>query len=212
MKLFPRADVFKQETKRASTSDAARCRPKIASSRLRMVRLAPTSVWRCGLRDSGALRGCAGAAGVDAAPGCALPRAALRMPQSQNQSGREPQHHAGEPLLSLRLPELRHQPSAAGPGLPTAQMGRRAPLPGASPFLSSVPRLHRARPGGRACGPHLRGSAFGWPQGAPWTGCPMWAGDGTRSRPQPEPRLFHENFQSPCGSCCSETSGSFPPS
>ena len=87
----------------------------------------------------------------------------------------------GEPLLSLRLPELRRQPSAAAPGLPAAEMGRRAPLRGhrrvplpeeragqrslPHPCLLS-PRLHRARPGGRACGSHLRGLALRRPQRA----------------------------------------------
>ena len=106
-----------------------------------------------------------------------LTRDVLRMPQSQNQYGGESQHHPGEPLLSLRLPELRR----AAPGLPAAEMGRRAPLRGhrrvplpeeragqrslPHPCLLS-PRLHRARLGGRACGSHLRGLALRRPQRA----------------------------------------------
>ena len=95
------------------------------------------------------------------------PGLVLRMPQSQNQYGGESQHHSGEPLVSLRLPELRRQPSAAAPGLPAAEMGRRAPLPGHRRVPLPEERAgQRSLPHSGACGSHLRGPALRRPQGA----------------------------------------------
>ena len=96
--------------------------------------------------------------------GPGAPGLVLRMPQSQDQYGGESQHHPGEPLLPLRLP-------AGRTGWPTL----------ASPFLSSVPSTASCPPGKGSlrisptwtC-PSTAAEGF-------WTGCPMWAGDGTPS-------------------------------
>ena len=102
----------------------------------------------------------------------------LRLPQSQNQYGGESQHHSGEPLLLLRLPELRRRPRLP-PLVCQLQKWDAEPLPAstcatagrtgwptlASPILSSV--LSTAcPPGGGACGSHPRGPALRRPQRA----------------------------------------------
>ena len=217
---------------------------------MRVVRAAAAGCGRNGLRDSGALRGRAGAAAVDGAPGRALSGAAPRRSQpgclpapatgqarghpepaggvvgsaagdvqalrrahhsrnlrdrsrhpggpvllrtatraagpvlgvssNQDEPGGQPQHHPGEPLLSLRLPELHRNPQASTAGLPAAEVGSRPPLPGhrrvplpkerpgqrslpAARLLS--PGLHPPLGGGPAGRPHVGGPALRPPQG-----------------------------------------------
>ena len=128
--------------------------------------------------------------------GPGAPGLVLRMPQSQDQYGGESQHHPGEPLLSSTStrttpPALGCRPWSAScrngtPSAPArastcAAAGRTGWPTLASPFLSSVPSTASCPPG--------RGSlrispTWTCPSTAAegfWTGCPMWAGDGTPS-------------------------------
>ena len=63
-------------------------------------------------RREALLRTAAGAAGP-----------VLGVPSNKDEPRRQPQHHPGEPLLSLRLPELRGFAEAPAAGLPAAEVG-----------------------------------------------------------------------------------------
>ena len=96
---------------------------------------------------------------------------ALCLECHRTRASKASQHDSGEPLLSLRLPELRRNPQAPSAGLPAAEVGSRPPLPGHGrlPLPKERPG-QRALPAARVLSPGLHPSHGGGPAGRPHVG------------------------------------------